>query len=239
MTRVLFTPWGEGLIHEHYQQAMVQLSRLPHIRRVAIQTNLSGALHWLDACDPRRVGVWATYHPAHQPLSRFVERCLELQRRGISFSVGMVGLREHLDLLETLRGELSDAVYVWVNAFKDDPDYYRPDELRRLCAVDPLFELNLRPQASLGRTCRTGHDVVAVDGEGTVRRCPFVDEVLGQLYDGELALHPEPRACTAASCRCHIGYVHLVHLGLWERFGEGLLERALPAQERGRGGTSP
>src|SRR4051812_18690889 len=38
---VLFTPWGEGLTRSWYREAMVGLSRLPHVRRVAIQTNLS------------------------------------------------------------------------------------------------------------------------------------------------------------------------------------------------------
>ncbi|GAA2645559.1 hypothetical protein GCM10009864_04710 [Streptomyces lunalinharesii] len=37
---VLFTPWGEGLVRSWYRRALVELSRLPHVRRVAIQTNL-------------------------------------------------------------------------------------------------------------------------------------------------------------------------------------------------------
>src|SRR5215469_7546700 len=38
---ILFTPWGEALIHRCYQKALCKLSRLPNVRRAAIQTNLS------------------------------------------------------------------------------------------------------------------------------------------------------------------------------------------------------
>jgi hypothetical protein len=35
----------------------------------------------------------------------------------------------------------------------------------------------------------------------------------------------QPRACTNATCGCHIGYVHLDYLELGKVFGSGLLER--------------
>lgn len=41
---VLFTPWGEALIRRRYQQALAQLTKLPHVRKAAIQTNLSAPL---------------------------------------------------------------------------------------------------------------------------------------------------------------------------------------------------
>ena len=38
---ILFTPWGEALTRRWYQQALSELSQLPQIEKVAIQTNLS------------------------------------------------------------------------------------------------------------------------------------------------------------------------------------------------------
>jgi sulfatase maturation enzyme AslB (radical SAM superfamily) len=38
---ILFTPWGEALIHQCYQQALVKLTQMPHVNKAAIQTNLS------------------------------------------------------------------------------------------------------------------------------------------------------------------------------------------------------
>src|SRR5688572_32770434 len=59
---VFFTPWGEALIRRRYQQALAQLSHLPHVSRVAIQTNLSCRLDWVEECDKNRLALWATYH---------------------------------------------------------------------------------------------------------------------------------------------------------------------------------
>jgi len=93
--RVLFTPWGEALAYPRYQTALAQLSQLPHVRKVAVQTNLSGSLRWLDKANLTKVGIWGTYHPAQVKWECFLERCAELQGRNVSFSVGMVGAREH------------------------------------------------------------------------------------------------------------------------------------------------
>jgi MoaA/NifB/PqqE/SkfB family radical SAM enzyme len=231
---VFFTPRGEALIHPGYAAAIVELSNLPHLRRVAIQTNLSSALDWLDRADTSRVGIWATYHPEHVARDRFLRRCAELERRGVSFSVGAVGLPALIDEIEALRVALPAQIYLWINAAKRDPSCKDEAFVRRLTAIDPLFPLNLRPQRSRGLPCRAGQSVIAVDGAGQVRRCHFLSEVIGSLDDVELAhrLSPAPVPCTADECRCHIGYVHLVPLGLDRVFGDGILERALAPDRR-------
>ena len=227
-TSVLFTPRGEALIHRHYREALVRLSRAPHLQRVAIQTNLSCGLGWLSEARPDRLGLWTTYHPGQANRERFVERCSPLLRAGISFSVGVVGLLEHLDPILALRRELPTRVYLWINAFKRDPNYYDDNTIVRLRAIDPLFGYNLRPQPSRGRPCEAGCSVVTVQATGeqlTLNRCLFTDEVLGDLERG-FDLHPSPRPCPEDHCRCHIGYVHLPHLEMARHFGAGLLERA-------------
>ena len=70
--------------------------------------------------------------------------------------------------------------------------------------------------------------MVSVDGEGTVRRCHFVPAVLGNLYDGSYRDALAPRPCPLDTCDCHIGYVHLEPLGLYDTFADGVLER-IPA----------
>ncbi len=226
--RLFFTPHGEALIHEHYQRAVAALSRLPGVERVAFQTNLSGALGWLERADVARLGVWATYHPGQMPRRRFLARCAALRDRGVRFSVGVVGVPEHVEEIAALRRELADSTYLWVNAAKRDPRCEDPALVRRLTAVDPLFGWNLKPHASRGKPCRTGDSVIAVDGAGAIRRCHFVPEELGNLYQPGWEAALSPRPCPAESCRCHIGYVHLVELGLDRVFGAGILER-IPA----------
>jgi hypothetical protein len=222
---VFFTPWGEALTHGRYQRAIARLGWMPHVARVAIQTNLSGRLDWLDDCDTRRVGLWTTYHPGQVARAQFLAQCAELDRRGVRYSVGVVGLLEHIDEIEAMRAALPPHVYLWVNAYKHAPDYYDAQRLRRITAVDPLFPLNTHRYPSLGEACRCGSSVISVDGAGTMRRCHFIAEPIGSLYVPGFLRALRERPCTAATCHCHIGYVHMDRLGLYEVFGEGVLER--------------
>jgi hypothetical protein len=221
---VLFTPWGEGLTRRWYREAVATLSTLEHVERVAIQTNLAAATgSWLSTVDPRRAAFWATYHPGQVSLERFLARCARLHRFGLRYSVGVVGLPEHLAPARALRQALPDTVYLWVNA-AEGHTYDGPSEAA-WTALDPHFGYSVRPHASRGHECSAGETVVSVLGDGTVRRCHFIPTAIGNLYDGSYRNQLRPRPCTNDTCDCHIGYVHLKRLGLAELFDGGLLER--------------
>ncbi|MFJ9211860.1 inner membrane protein [Streptomyces sp. L-9-10] len=237
---VLFTPWGEGLVRSWYRRALTELSRLPHIGRVAIQTNLSCRTDWLADADPAKLALWCTYHPGQTPYDRFLAKTHELADRSIRFSVGVVGLPDHLEHARRLRADLPEQVYLWINAAEGHS--YTDEEADRWTALDPLFPYSRSPHRSAGLPCRTGESVISVDGEGTVRRCHFVRAELGNLYDGSYRRALAPRACPLAVCDCHIGYVHLETLPLYDVFAGGVLER-IPAGIRSArptpGGESP
>ncbi|MEU9317195.1 STM4011 family radical SAM protein [Streptomyces sp. NPDC048295] len=235
---VLFTPWGEGLVRSWYRRALVELAQLPHIRRLAIQTNISSRTGWLAEAGEagrEKIALWCTYHPGQTPYERFLGKCRELTALGIRHSVGVVGLDDHLDEARRLRAALPEDVYLWVNAAEGHT--YTDEEADRWTAIDPLFPYSRHPHRSAGLPCRTGESVVSVDGDGTVRRCHFVPAELGNLYDGSYRRALGPRACPLAVCDCHIGYVHLETLPLYDVFAGGVLERipaSLPPQPAGR-----
>jgi MoaA/NifB/PqqE/SkfB family radical SAM enzyme len=236
--RVFFTPWGEALTQRRYQEALARLTHLGHVQKAAVQTNLSARLDWLDTCEARKLGIWATYHPEWVTRPRFLAQCGELRAREVSFSVGVVGFPSVKDELLALREALPPDIYVWVNAVKSLADTYSADDLAFFTRIDPLFPLNLKAHPSKGRSCRGGETVISVDGEGTVRSCHFLREPLGNLYapDFERALRARP--CSAETCGCHIGYVHLEDLGLEPVFGDGILERVptvVPSPRWGEG----
>lgn len=227
--RILFTPWGEGLARRWYREALVELSHLPHVERVAAQTNLSCELDWTNQADRSRLALWCTFHPSQVTRAEFLVKCRQLDEGGVRHSVGMVGLREHFQELSLLRRELPDKTYVWINAYRDIPDYYREAEVEWLSTVDPWFRDNLRSYASLGETCLAGESAISVDGDGTIRRCHFIREPIGNLYhdDGLRCLRPRP--CSQPRCDCYIGYVHLPLAGQRRIFGDTILER-IPAR---------
>ncbi len=223
---VFFTPWGEALIHKRYQQALVQLSHLPHVQKVAIQTNLSCQVDWVAEANKAKLALWATYHSSQVTRKRFLQKCQELLNYGIRFSVGTVGLRKNIPEIEAFRAELPKNIYLWINAYsKAETDYYCTEDIKRLSVVDPLFQLNMGKYSSRGKACYTGHKVISVDGAGTIRRCHFIKKPLGNIYDANFKTVLKPKPCSRQFCDCHTGYVHMNELELYEVFRGGVLER--------------
>jgi hypothetical protein len=223
--KVFFTPWGEALTQPRYQELMTKLSHAPHVTRVAAQTNLSARLDWVEDADRTKLGIWATYHPDWTPFDRFVTQCERLIELEVRFSVGVVGFPAHRPHIDAVRRALPSSVYVWINAVKKLAPTYTADDLAFFESVDPLFRLNLTPHPSRGESCQAGETVISVDGDGIAKRCHFIPTPIGNLYDEGFETALQPRACTNATCGCHIGYVHLDYLELGKVFGAGLLER--------------
>lgn len=223
---ILFTPWGEALGQRAYRRALVELSHQTNIERVAIQTNLSAPLKDLAEASSK-LSLWATYHPGQTSLRRFAAQCNRLEQLKIGYSVGVVGLKEHFADLAALRRLLPGSRYLWVNAYKRQSDYYATADVEFLRSIDPYFSYNLHRYPSLNTPCRAGERSFAVDGEGNLRRCHFVGEILGNLYDPEFAQQLKARLCPNQTCGCYIGYIHRPALQWEQRFGSGYLERTL------------
>lgn len=222
---VLFTPWGEALIRKRYQRALIRLTNMKNVRKAAIQTNLSGNLDWVDECDKSRLALWTTFHPTEISSSRFLAKCLSLDQRRVRFSVGVVGLKEHTAEIEALRRELPPHIYLWINAYKRTANYYTLEDTERFASLDPLFPINNQNHESYGRNCRAGESVIAVDGDGTIRRCHFIREPIGNIYTDNFKSALQERLCTNETCGCHIGYVHMNDLNLYQIYRDGVLER--------------
>ncbi|WP_235432967.1 STM4011 family radical SAM protein [Janthinobacterium sp. KBS0711] len=231
---VLFTPWGEALVRRHYRTAMQTLAALPHVRQVALQTNLSGPLNWLQGMDgPEKIGLWCTYHPDQTTLARFLERCARLDAIGVRYSVGVVAMNAHLDAIRALRAALPAHVYLWLNAYdRRGPGYYTVADLTWLDAIDPWFAQNRRPSPSRGKPCLAGEASLSVDGDGELTRCHFVPERLGNLYVDDLADMLQERRCPRFKCDCYIGYAQRKDLPFQAVFGEGVLARIVHAEQR-------
>jgi len=224
---VLFTPWGEALVRRHYRTAMQTLAALPHVRQVALQTNLSGPLNWLQGMDGlEKIGLWCTYHPDQTTLARFLERCARLDTMGVRYSVGVVAMNEHLDAIRALRAALPAHVYLWINAYdRRGPGYYSGEDLTWLDTADSWFAVNRRPSPSRGKPCLAGEASLSVDGDGELTRCHFVPERLGNLYVDDLADMLQERRCPRFKCDCYIGYAQRKDLPFQTVFGEGVLAR--------------
>ncbi|WP_171013846.1 STM4011 family radical SAM protein [Chitinivorax sp. B] len=223
---LLFTPWGEALTRRHYRDALIRLSHLPQVERVAIQTNLSVMPDWLAQAVPQKVSLWCTYHPGETPLPRFLARIDRLQALGIPHSIGMVGIRRFFADIGALRQQLPANTYLWINAYWDEGrQYYSADEATWLSQIDPWFDHNLNPPPSQGTACRAGELALSVDGQGNVKPCHFVSEPLGNLYCDDWRQRLRSKACPNTLCDCYIGYVHQYDQPFAEEYGMGALGR--------------
>jgi MoaA/NifB/PqqE/SkfB family radical SAM enzyme len=223
--RLFFTPWGEALIRDYYRKSLTELSHFDNVEKVAIQTNLSCSLGWLNAVNKNKTALWTTYHPGQVLRSTFLAKCRALDELGITYSVGIVGFKETIPEIETIRSLLPKEKYLWVNALKKEENYYNAEEKKRLIVIDPYITYNMIHHDSKDKACRTGHTVISVDGEGNIQRCHFIKEKLGNLYDEHFMDLLFPRVCTNATCGCHIGYVHMDHLQLYDLYKDRELER--------------
>jgi organic radical activating enzyme len=222
---ILFTPRGEALIWPHYQQALPPLTHQPHIRQLVVQTNLSGPLEWLSQCHTETLALWCTYHPEETTQDAFLGKLEQLERMQIPFSVGMVGKREAFRQIEQLRKRLPQRHYLWINAFKDIPDYYCADDVAWLTDIDPQFPDNLQDHPSFGRACRGGDDAFTIDGDGTVYRCHLIKRPLGNIYQQSLTSIASSRPCDRDRCDCYISNINLIDRDMGRIYGDRILAR--------------
>lgn len=223
------TPKAEYLVLPYWREAVARLTHLPQVSRVTVQTNLSfDVAAFLGEVDPGKVAFWTTFHPTEVPadaIETLHSRWELLRRHGVPFSVGLVGTRDNLTHLEALRRRLPPDVYVWVNAYKREADYYTPDDLDRIRAVDPWFDLNNQHFPSLGRPCTAGQLAVYLDDEGDLRRCFFVGKVIGNLFRDGWTTLPDAEACPNATCHCYVGHMHIPELDFRGVYGRDLAVR--------------
>nr|WP_322710081.1 STM4011 family radical SAM protein [Nostoc sp. ChiSLP03a]MDZ8211212.1 STM4011 family radical SAM protein [Nostoc sp. ChiSLP03a] len=222
---ILFTPWGEALIHSWYQQALIQLTHLPNVNKAAIQTNLSCHLDWVEECNKDKLALWATFHSEWVSRDRFLAKCLNLDNKNVKFSVGVVGFPKFKTEITALRQQLPNHIYLWINAVKAELPNLSPADRELFQSIDPLYELNTKHYPSFGHSCRAGKSAISVDGDGTMRRCHFIKEPIGNIYNLEWEAALVEQHCTNQTCHCHIGYVNLNYLKMNEVFGSGILER--------------
>lgn len=226
---LFITPKAEYLVLPYWRAAIGRLLALPQVTRLTVQTNLSfDVAAFLDAVDADKLALWTTYHPGEVDAAGFAAletRWQTLLARGVPFSIGIVGTRDHLPLLEMVRARLDSRVYLWVNAYKREPAYYTPADRARIRRIDPYFDLNDHQYRSLGRPCSAGQRAVYLDDEGDLRRCFFVGEVFGNLFrDGWVCLDA-PRPCPQPTCHCYVGQMHVVELDFRGVYGDFLAAR--------------
>ena len=205
---VQVVPYGEALIHEYYWEGLARLSQCEGIQAVGAQSNFSFPVEkMLDLYKSyggrkEKMRLWGTFHPAMTETEDFLKQCSILQKAGILFCVGSVGVPENIDILNELRRRLDGCIYMWVNKMDGLGRRYREKEIQAFTAIDGYFELELRYFRTDAKECDGS---LVVGGDGSIRPCILCHQNMGNLYiDGLESL--SERKCTRQVCDCFLSY---------------------------------
>jgi MoaA/NifB/PqqE/SkfB family radical SAM enzyme len=137
----------------------------------------------------------------------------------------MVAVPGFSDRIVEMRRRLPSDVYLWLNAQQPRRRPYSDDEIARFSEIDPMFRKTFQREPSRDRSCRAGETSFTVDGNGDMRRCHFVDEVIGNVFASDWRSALEQRKCPRQFCNCFLGKAQLLAADLTSYFGDQLLER--------------
>lgn len=229
--RLFFAPRGELLIHEIYRQKFIELSHMDNVIEIVIQTNLSSSLNWLELVNKEKIILWTTYHPNQVELDKFFSQILNLVEYNIKFTIGIVGVKDNFENIKRMSRMLNTLKlkkpYFWINAYKDEKNYYSKDEIEFLTLNDPLFYINLENHISKNLYCKTGNTVFFVEFNGNIHRC-WKDKVKrGNLYKSKLKDISKEEKCIKEQCTCFIGYSNLESLKLDGKYKTSVLGRMI------------
>ncbi len=201
---VLFTPYGEALIHDYYLEAFRELSNREYISKIGCQTNLSFDVDKFLSrdIDFSKVYLWATFHPTMVGIEEFVSKVTKLHSK-ISISVGIVGNTDELHIFKVLRQKLPSNVYMWVNAMDGLGRKYTEFELEFFTEHDPVFTYEVGRLDSY--KCSGGSSHIFVKGNGEIFSCNRNKKSLGNIYKSS---NLEEAKCSGGCCDCYLAYSH-------------------------------
>ncbi len=183
---LMVVPYGEALIHSWYWEGLARISALPWIEAVGAQTNFSFpvekslGIFGTAGGIREKLRLWATFHPEMTTILEFADKCRQIRDRGISLSVGAVGVPGNIELLQKLRKELPKETYLWLNRMDGLERPYTKEEIEACLEIDSYFLRELTPPPAEVTSCKGR---LFVEGDGRLRLCN-IGQVLDERWEG-------------------------------------------------------
>lgn len=220
---IFLTPYGEGLIHPYYVEAIARLALNPKCRLISCQTNLSfnadAFIERLKASNVNlsKVKLWASCHPQMVSIDEFVNKVNQL-KASIDLCAGIVAIPEDLQNVLELRKRLPKDIYMWVNAKEKEKTRYTDSQVKSLIQTDPLFSRELQKYRFQDGCCHAGTDSVFIRANGDVFPCHINKNRLFNIYTNSGPVLPFQ--CDKRFCDCYLAYSHRFDSGLDRYFGD-------------------
>ncbi len=210
---VQIVPYGEALIHDYYWEALARLSSVSNIQAIGAQTNASFSVDrklevfYISGGERSKLRLWLSFHPSMISLEKFLKQCELLEKSHISYCVGAVGMMENLPLIQQLRSQLPEHIYMWINK-PDISKYntsYKPtmEEVEAFLKVDPYYTLECRHYPAREEFCA---EYAFVEADGSVKLCNISQTVLGNWYQDSKETDDMEKHCNKKECNCYLAY---------------------------------
>ncbi|MDH6307047.1 hydroxymethylpyrimidine pyrophosphatase-like HAD family hydrolase [Parabacteroides sp. PF5-5] len=226
--KIMFIPYGEGLIHKYYREYMIRLSLLPQVEGISCQTNLSFSsslfLKEIESfkAEKSKLKLWASFHPEMVGVDTFVKKAHQLFYAGIELCVGAVGCKENKHIIEELRKKLDKRIYLFINALQGSKHPLKDEDNLFFTTIDPLYAFDFKNAKANPVHCRGGKDSFFVNANGDMQACPRSSIQIGNLYDNTII---KESFCNKKRCDCYIAYSNLEQTPLSRIMGNGALWR--------------
>lgn len=220
---IMITPYGEGMIHDYYQEVMIELAALPQVKAVGIQTNLSFSVEsWLDKMreaksDFSKFRIWGSYHPSMVSPEAFASKANKLHRF-MPISVGMVAVPEDLEAIGQLKKRLLPDIYLWLNGQSRRKSHYTGAQKALLKRIDPFFDYEINHIGPKSADCAAGKKSFLIEAGGKTYPCHMVNECIGKY--GLQESNAKAFQCKRHFCDCFLSYSQLALKDFENFFGE-------------------
>lgn len=244
---IFITPYGEGMVHPYYMDALIKLASLEIVAYVSIQTNLSfddkvfRDKIVMSGVDKGKLKLWASYHPSMVSSENFAYKANEMGKL-IDISVGMVAVIGERESILELKKQLSPHIYLWLNAQARRKGSYDKVEILALQKIDPffLYEFNtIRHHCGEAKslegvrhydTCQGGESSCFIEANGDVLPCHMNKHPIGNLYKVYGAEKAE-FICKRKLCDCYLAYSNLPDIAMANFFGKNRQARIPEARK--------
>ena len=216
--KILFTPYGEGLVHGYYQDAMIRLSQIDFIEAISIQTNFSlkadtfsARLH-AHTVPLHKIKLWISFHPSEITLEKFLQNYQKLDTR-IQVTLGAIADPKHIEVLQQLKTMLKPSDYLFVNAMEGLKIPYTPTDIAAFTDIDRFFIADPKAIIADESLCLAGTTHFFVNHTERVTACNRSRIPLGNLEHISKSFGCIPsiapirsRRCAAETCECFLAY---------------------------------
>jgi MoaA/NifB/PqqE/SkfB family radical SAM enzyme len=177
---------GDALISNKIIQFIIELSKLPNMRAVNFNTNLSSSLdelgEFIKNVNTETLTLCCTYHQhVYKDYEGFKEKLRLLKKAGVATVVIMVAYPKGMEKFAQYKKDFNDiGTPLNINAFggkykgKIYPYAYSDSEkkfLREIFYSEAAYEYNLERKKTNGIPCTSGVKSIAINRKGDVFAC--------------------------------------------------------------------